>query len=244
VKNRLLIIGLLLSIAGQSQTIHDWVNVQYDPSEASEVSFVEFLVLNGSVQSFHEVQVIIGAAKEQSTVYLDVELQRNGYLKRVHKVLADSSESINEFTYLGAAGSYKQHWISIFNFGVRKDTIHKEIYSGDQKDWQIGADTMAFDSEGNIIYFRNKRDEVYTTFDKYGRKVRDSIPSHPKLMAHEISYKYNKNKIVKLESYPKQNIEIKTTYWIDKKGNWTKCVIQSNGRIKNAVLQRELNYFD
>ncbi|NOQ74191.1 MAG: hypothetical protein GQ574_19440 [Crocinitomix sp.] len=243
-KSNLLIIALFLSIVGDSQTVHNWVNVQYDPSEASEVSFVDFLVLNGSVQSFHEIQEIIGAAKEKSIVHVAVELQRNGFLKRVHKTLADSSESINEFTYLGAAGSYQQHWISIFNFGVRKDTVQDAFYSGDQKDWQIRADTLAYDSEENIIYFRNKRDEVYTTFDQYGRKVKDSIPSHPKLMAHEISYKYSKKKIVKLESYPNQKIEIKTTYWLDKQGNWTKCMIQSNGRIKNAMLRRELSYFD
>jgi hypothetical protein len=145
---------------------------------------------------------------------------------------------------LGPSGAYQQHWTSIFNFGVRKDTVQDKFYSGNQENWQIRADTMAYDANGNITYFRHKRDEVYSTFDKYGRKVKDSIPSHPKMMAHEISYKYSKKKIIKRETYPNQNIEIKTIYWIDKIGNWTKCLVQSNGRIKNALVKRELVYFD
>lgn len=224
--------------------VHEWVNIQYDPSEASEVSFVDLLVLNGAVESIEEVQEFIGSAKEVSSVQLKIEFQRNGYLKSVHKILADSSESINEFSYLVGTSAYSQHWISIFNFGVRKDTVREEVYRGDQRDWQIGADTLTFDANSNIIYFRNNRDEVFTSYDKHGRKVRDSIPAHPKLMGHEIFYKYSKRKIIKTEAYWDQNIQIKTTYIIDEMGNWTKCIIKSNGRVKNAVLRREINYFE
>jgi hypothetical protein len=224
--------------------VHNWVNTQYDPSEATEDSFVDLLVLNGNVKSIHEVQEYIGAAKEVSTVQVDIEFQPNGFLSSVHKILADSSESINEFTYLIGTDSYLHHWVSVFNFGVRKDTLRDEVYNGNQRDWQIGADSLAFDSNSNIIYFRNKRDEVYSTYDKFGRKLKDSIPANPTLMAHSVFYKYSKKKIVKIESYLDQDIEIKTTYKLDEIGNWTKCTIKSNGRVKNAVLRREIIYFD
>lgn len=243
-KCTLIIFGLILNLLGHGQMVHNWVNTQYDPSEATEDSFVDLLVLNGGVKSIHEIQEYIGSAKEVSPVQVDIAFLRNGYLSSVHKILADSSESINEFAYSIGTESYRHHWISIFNFGVRKDTVRDEIYNGDQRDWQIGADSLAFDADSNIVYFRNKRDEVYTTYDKFGRKVKDSIPANPTLMAHEISYKYSKKKIIKMVFYMDQVIEIKTTYKLDEIGNWTKCTIKSNGRIKNAVLRREITYFD
>ncbi len=243
-KSYLLIFGLFLNVFSHSQMVYEWINTQYNPSDATEDSFVDYLVLNEGVKSFHEKQELIAASKEVSIVHIEVELQRNGYVKQVQKVLPDGSESISEFTYVGSSGAYKQHWVSIFNGGAKKDTIREDIYTGDQKDWQIRADSLAFDSKGNIIYFRNNRDEVYSTFDKHGRKVKDSIPAHPKLMAHEISYKYGKKRIVKVTSYLDQNIKIKTVYKVDKRGNWTKCTIKSNGNIKNAVLRRKLFYFD
>ncbi len=243
-KKKLLIFGLFLTVFGHSQMVYEWINTQYNPNEATEDSYVGYLVLNEGVKSIHEEQELIAASKEVSFVHVEIELQRNGYVKQVHKTLSDGSESISKFTYVGSSGGYKQHWISVFNRGARKDTIREDIYTGDQKDWQIKADSLAFDSNGNIIYFRNNRDEVYSRFDKHGRKVKDSIPAHPKLMAHEISYKYGKKKIVKVTSYSDQKIKIKTVYKIDKRGNWTKCTIKSNGNIKNAVLRRKLTYFD
>ena len=80
--------------------------------------------------------------------------------------------------------------------------------------------------------------------DILGRKIKDSIPAHPEMMAHEITYKYRRKKIIKLETYKDWNIVIKTTYFIDKFGNWIKCVIKSNKRVKNAIIKRELTYFE
>ena len=218
----------------QAQQVHVWVNEQYDPGFLFEHSLTTHWRLNGNV--LHVVENGVDyTAKGQEMITATYAYGGNGYLSQVNRTLASGSHCITTYAY-GKAGTFEQ---GNFYFVTGADTlIRQPITAGIEPKV---ADSLRKDKMGRTVYYRKGPNEVYTQFDAYGRKVKDSIPGNPTTAPHIIRYRYKKRKIFRTEHYPDQSITIKIIYWVDLKGNWVKCHVKGN-RLKNVEFKRQITY--
>jgi hypothetical protein len=103
------------------------------------------------------------------------------------------------------------------------DLIEEDIKLGKDKMSKIIKPDSIFKNEQNQpIYFRLNGDSVYSFYDEFGWKIKDSIPRNFLSGMHEINYRYTKMKVIRTENFQSPNLTIKTTFRLDSHGNCTK----------------------
>jgi hypothetical protein len=100
------------------------------------------------------------------------------------------------------------------------DLIEEDINLGKNK--IIKPDSIFKNEQNQTIYFRLNGDSGYSFYDEFGRKIEDSIPRNFLSGMHEINFRYTKKKVIRIENFQSLNLTIKTTFWLDSHGNWTK----------------------
>jgi len=233
--------GLILTSYGvQAQQILNWINEQYIPSNVNAYDSYAVHDLNGKVKSFQEILVIKTGQNGDAKTLTDCAFLPNGKLDYVDQLLADGSVSKTWFEYHTAVETYHQWWIYLFNSGSGLDTIRYDSLA--MTELVPKPDSIFKNEQNQTIYFQLNGESVYSFYDEFGRKTKDSIPGNFLNGMHEINYRYTKKKVIRTENFQSPNLTIKTTFWLDPHGNWTKCTIK-NGRKINAVLERSYVYY-
>lgn len=232
---------LFLSVyALNAQIVHDWINVPYDAGDNSEYPNYDFLHLNGNVKSIKETYGISAPDGSQEIYYKDYSFRANGQINFVRTVQQDSSELIEFYHYTTSGNLEYSRYVYIFNSGVKRDSTHQDtLWFGSPP----MSDSTARDENGNVVYLFNGGDETYTTFDEYGRKTRDSIPDSGHTMGHAFDYTYRKGKVIEEYYNFSEDFKLRSIYWTDEKGNWTKRKLEGNRENEEVTVFREITYY-
>jgi len=233
----LFLMGCAFHLKGQ--IVLNWVNEQYIPSNVNDYDSYSVQALNGNVSKIEEVLRRTNRIEKEVIVTTVCTFLANGKLNHVEQNYADGSISKTWFEYINNYESYYQWWIYLFNTGESLDTIRYDSLG--MTEIEPHSDTLFKNEKGQLIYFKLNNDEVYTFYDKVGRKLRDSVATSGQFN-HEITYRYRRHKVIKTVDYADHNLTLKALFKIDNTGNWTHCTVKS-GRVTNAVIERKITYF-
>jgi len=232
---------------GQSQTVYNWINMQHIAGDLSVYPIKAYLRMEGAVKKVEEVSRNSNREGEVNVTKTTYRYFKNGYPDLIKQLNQDSSEFIFDYRFSPDWQLKYQIYSYIYSGPEKRDTIEKDtIYFSNIP---LDPDSITYDNQKNVTYYRIGAAETYTFFDRHSRKIRDSIPGSGISKGHYMIYKYRrrffgKEKIIRKEIYPDDHLFIKIAYKTDRRGNWVKCVIKSNRRWKNAVLTREIEYYD
>lgn len=237
----ILLVGLTITTCGvHAQQILNWINAQYIPSSVNAYDSYAVHDLNGKVKSFQEILVIKTGQNGDAKTLTDCAFLPDGKLDHVNQTLADGSISKTWFEYHADGETYHQWWIYLFNSGASLDTIRYDSLA--MTELVPTPDSICYYEDGRTTYFQLNGESVYSFYDEFGRKTKDSIPGNLRNGMHEITYRYTKKKVVRTENFRSPDLSIKTIFLLDKYGNWTKCTVK-NGRKINAVMERSYVYY-
>ena len=234
-----LLLGFCFSLHGHAQDICNWINQQYIPSNVNDYDNYAIHTLNGNVRSIDEEVTIKNTTEKELKIQTQTTFLFNGKPTVSTQYFADGSISKTWFFYTILEEPSYQKWLYLFNSGTSLDTIHCDSLTLTTGIPQ--PDSVVYNQKGETTYFKLNSDEVFSFYDEFGRKTRDSVASYQKF-DHEITYRYTGRKVVRKTSYADSNFNTKTHFWIDHKGNWTKCIIKS-GHQTTSDIKRKISYF-
>lgn len=224
-----------------SQEPVDWFNIPYNPGDIREFSSIDYAAVNGNVSHISETIENIRTDKSIVLTKIEAKFSPEGNIDSIEEIREDGSIIKRTYVY-DSAGKFEyeifRHYFKADGNEVQidQDTLYTsfEIFP---------ADSVKRDEAGNVVYLAYRNYEVFSSFDKYGRKIQDVIPGNDHVMAHKITYVYKRKKFVRYEVYPEQNLKIKTSWRLDRHKNWVKKNIESNNKLQNVVVKREISYF-
>ncbi|MDA7803678.1 hypothetical protein N8987_03805 [Crocinitomix sp.] len=235
---------LLISVVGvlNGQTVYGWINRQYNPDYTAEYANDEFLYLKGKVS---QVNVTIDFLNPDNTFGYRKEFytySKTGNIKKIEVIEPDGSGYMRCYFYNDKdAFDYDLSTYFLEESGLI-DTL--QVARNSTSKAVVLADSIRTNTNGDVIYYRQNSNEVYSNYDTDGRKVLDSIPAAMNVQAHEISYIYRRNKIKKRYYFPAQELHMLSKYWLDEQGNWIKVKLKHNKRKWNVIAKREIVYFN
>lgn len=225
----------------QDQDPYLWVNQIYNPNLLAEHSMFEYQNLNGNVESVKVKLDFIGNSQFSEYRYEYYTFDQAGLFKKIEVIEPDGSGLIRQF-YHKAESTYDHEDIIYFLEGnAMVDTIRGRTMT--TTILQNEPDSVGYSSLGEVVYASFDEQKVYSKYDRKGRKIRDYVTGTTKEESHLITYHYKRNRVVKRVKFMDHQIRIKTTYWLDVKGNWYKAELSHSSRPTIAIVEREIVYF-
>ncbi|MFT5821685.1 MAG: hypothetical protein ACI8ZM_002939 [Crocinitomix sp.] len=255
-----LIVSLFLSINSIAQKPYAWINMQYNANYNGEFDqFFEYRKMEGPVRQIETFEYII----EQDSFSLESMAKYNSLGQFIYYAFYSSKESEYPYyidekgtkVYRGRIMEYDTNYYA-FEYNTAEDSVkttskwYSETVYADSLFYSVkesyleqdkGFD-LKYDSTGRVIEYWFDSVPVYTTYDKFGRKVCDSVIGTGHGVEHVHEYCYSKNTVIKKETNPWDVHE--TKYEVDAHGNWINMYYRKASPNWVLFAKRNIKYYE